>query len=81
MGTFATNGEAVEHLQLGSPSRFTTTGDQQRAFLSEDRGERLVDPERRGGETGLLERPRLALTGYCVKHSGSILPDDCDGFI
>jgi len=81
MGAFAANGKAIQHLQQRTPLRFTTTGDQQRGFLSEDRGERLVDPERRSGETELLGRPCLALAGYCIKHSGSILPDDCDRFI
>jgi hypothetical protein len=57
MGRFAfrANGDAVQHLQQGAPLRFTTAGDQQRAFLSEKtfRGQRLVDPKRGMGEARL----------------------------
>jgi hypothetical protein len=59
----ATYGEAIQHLQQSAPLRFTTAGDEQRAFLSEDRGERLVDPQGRMGEPGfvcLLLVPALA---------------------
>ena len=63
--------QAVEHLQQRAPLRFTTTGDQQRTFLSEKAlgGRRGVDPRRRGSEHGFL-RVLLAArpSGYCSEH-------------
>jgi hypothetical protein len=56
--TFAANGEAIQHLQQGAPLRFTTAGDQQRTFLSENRGQGLVDPKRRVRKGGFLQELR-----------------------
>ena len=76
MRTLATHGKAIEHLEQRTPLRFTTTGDQQRTFLSENRGKRLVDPERGMGKTGLLCLAGPALAGDHFKHrshpSGSL---------
>ncbi|HYL89411.1 MAG TPA: hypothetical protein VEU32_11705 [Burkholderiales bacterium] len=81
MSALASDGQTIEHLKQRSPLRFTTTGDQQRTFLSENRGQRLVDPERGMGETGLVRLAFLAPAGYCVKHSATSLAGVCDRII